>query len=202
MLKRLVRSRLPRPRRRVPVAARFALAAALLALLIPASGALWRGLAGVLPLPAPLQAPSGAPPPAARFTVRARAVDGDTLAAGGERLRLHGIDAPEAGQPCEGGGRTYDCGAEATAAMARLLGRGPISCEQLDTDRHGRRIVRCRDAHGANIGAELVWQGWAVAFRRYALDDLPEEAAARLAGRGLWAGRFEEPAAWRERQRP
>ncbi|HWT08764.1 MAG TPA: hypothetical protein VN329_06340, partial [Roseomonas sp.] len=49
-----------------------------------------------------------APPPpveearvAGPFTARVVAIDGDTLAAGGERLRLNGIDAPEMGQACE-----------------------------------------------------------------------------------------------------
>ena len=31
---------------------------------------------------------------------RARVIDGDTLDVGGTRVRLHGVDAPEAGQSC------------------------------------------------------------------------------------------------------
>lgn len=192
---------MPRPLRRVPMVAWFALVAVLVLAGVNRGGLPW--LPGAAPsLPIVIYGPGTAPPPAARFTVRAAVVDGDTLAAGAERLRLHGIDAPEARQRCERGGRPYDCGREATAAMARILGRGMVSCEQFDTDRYGRRVVRCHDENGTDIGAELVRQGWAVAFRRYSLAYLPQELAARMAGRGLWAGRFEQPAAWREQQRP
>lgn len=198
MLVRHLRRFAPRPLRRVPMVAWFALAAVLV---FAGTDRGW--LPGAAPfLPTVIYGPGTAPPPAIRFTVRAAVVDGDTLAAGAERLRLHGIDAPEARQRCERGGRPYDCGREAMAAMVRILGRGMVSCEQLDTDRYGRRVVRCHDEQGTDLGAELVRQGWAVAFRRYSLAYLPQEAAARLAGRGLWAGRFEQPAAWRERQRP
>jgi len=36
----------------------------------------------------------------ADITGPARVIDGDTIAIGGERIRLHGIDAPEMKQTC------------------------------------------------------------------------------------------------------
>jgi len=141
-------------------------------------------------------------PASGSFVGPAHALDGDTLAAGGDRLRIHGIDAPEAGQSCERAGRTYACGDAATRAMAALLGSGAVSCQVLDTDRYGRRVARCRNAQGLDIGGELVRQGWAVAFTRYAADYLAQEREARAARRGLWAGRFEAPAEWRAQHRP
>ncbi len=36
----------------------------------------------------------------ADVTGPARVIDGDTIAIGTERIRLHGIDAPESGQRC------------------------------------------------------------------------------------------------------
>ena len=36
----------------------------------------------------------------ADVTGQARVIDGDTIEVAGERIRLHGIDAPESGQRC------------------------------------------------------------------------------------------------------
>jgi endonuclease YncB( thermonuclease family) len=144
----------------------------------------------------------GPPPEASRLAGQAVAIDGDTLAMGTERLRIHGIDAPEMDQACERAGARFACGPAARDAMAAILGGGMLSCTQLDTDRYQRRIVRCRDAQGRDIGAELVRQGWALAFTRFSSDYVAQEAEARAAGRGLWQGRFDAPWDWRARQRP
>lgn len=178
----------------------FALAAVL------AVGAVNRGeLAswwdGAARLPSVIHGPGSPAPPQAGFTARVAVVDGDTLAAGGRRLRLHGIDAPETGQSCTRGGRTYDCGREATEAMARIIGRGVLTCRVLGTDQFGREIVRCHDERGVDVAGELVRQGWAIAFRRFSEEYVGQEAEARAARRGLWAGRFEEPSDWRRRHR-
>jgi len=45
----------------------------------------------------------------------------------------------------------------------------------------------------------LVRQGWAVAFGNSPLY-ASAEAEARKAKRGIWAGTFERPSQWRERQ--
>lgn len=146
--------------------------------------------------------PEGTPAPTAHFTARVGVVDGDTLSMGGERLRIHGIDAPEMAQSCERRGRPYACGEAARSAMAGILGRGVVSCRQLDTDQYRRRIVRCHDEQGRDIAAELVRQGWAVAFTRYSTAYVAQESAVRAARRGLWEGRFDAPWDWRSRQRP
>lgn len=123
------------------------------------------------------------------------AIDGDTLRMGGRDLRLKGLDAPEYRQSCiAADGRDSDCGRQARRALAEILRRGPASCAESDTDRYGRPLVRCSVA-GQDVGAELVRSGMAVAYGDYD----GEELEARLAGRGLWAGRFERPADWRKR---
>jgi endonuclease YncB( thermonuclease family) len=40
-----------------------------------------------------------------------------------------------------------------------------------------------------------------VAYRRFALDYVPQEDAARGAQRGIWAGPFDMPEAWRAAHR-
>ena len=128
-----------------------------------------------------------------RIAGAARAVDGDSLFVDGTEIRLEGIDAPELAQSCEAGGGTYRCGEDARRALVALLARGSVECRSQGRDRYGRRLARCR-ADGADLGAGLVSRGWAIAT-----DDsyAQEEATARRARHGLWAGTFETPAVWR-----
>ncbi|MBW6397352.1 thermonuclease family protein [Roseomonas sp. HJA6] len=149
---------------------------------------------GSAPAPAQVAAPTDP------FALRAAVVDGDTLAYGGERLRLNGIDAPEMGQLCERQGGGYHCGEQARAALNRILGSGALTCEAIGTDRYHRRVVRCVNAEGQDIAAAMVAAGWAMAYRRYSVDYVPQEDEARAHGRGIWAGRFEPPWDWRQRQ--
>lgn len=58
-----------------------------------------------------------------------RVIDGDTLEVGAETIRLWGIDAPEGGQTCARAGVTYECGAEARAALSRLVESRAVRCE-------------------------------------------------------------------------
>ena len=47
----------------------------------------------------------------------------------------------------------------------------------------------------------MVEQGWAVAYRRYSMDYVQAEEAARATGRGLWSSSFEMPWDWRKTAR-
>ncbi|GLK70319.1 thermonuclease family protein [Ancylobacter dichloromethanicus] len=129
------------------------------------------------------------------LTGAVRVADGDSLEVAGERVRLDGVDAPELHQSCGEGAKEWPCGAEARAALEALVARGAVSCRPVDEDRYGRAVSVC-SVDGADIGAALVRQGWAVAL---GLAYRAEERAAQAAGAGIWSGRFERPAEWRAR---
>ncbi|OYW10256.1 MAG: hypothetical protein B7Z53_01385 [Rhodospirillales bacterium 12-71-4] len=128
-----------------------------------------------------------------------RVVDGDTLRLGDRTLRLSGIDAPERGQSCsDAAGRWFDCGAAAAEALSRLVNGRSVLCRVHGRDRYGRGLGRCT-AGGAELNHGLVTAGWALAYDEDDSGMLAVEAAARTAGRGLWAGSFTRPDAWRRR---
>ncbi len=71
----------------------------------------------------------------------------------------------------------------------------------MDRDRYGRVVAVC-EANGRDINGELVLQGWALEYRQYSDGRYTdEEAEARRAKRGLFAGTFVEPWEWRRGKR-
>ncbi len=111
----------------------------------------------------------------------ATVIDGDTLEIHGQRIRLHGIDAPERRQLCRLDGKPWQCGKDAANALADKIARRPVTCADLGYDRYDRIIAKCAAA-GEDIGSWMGQQGLALAYRRYALDYVDEEAGA-LRGR-------------------
>ena len=137
-----------------------------------------------------------ATPALADVTGIATVIDGDTIAVHGQRIRLHGIDAPESRQLCRLDGTPWQCGKDAANALADKIARRPVTCEDLGRDRYKRIIARCTVA-GEDLEKWMVSQGWALAYRRYSLDYVDEEADAQAARRGIWAGEFVKPWEWR-----
>ena len=134
---------------------------------------------------------------AADVSGRARVIDGDTIQIGQARIRLHGIDAPEASQTClDTGGRAAACGATATQALKVLIGAATVDCAQRDIDRYGRIVARCT-VNGRDLGQGMVASGLAVAYRQYSMDYVPFEQAARAQGLGIWSAQMQNPAAYR-----
>ncbi len=76
----------------------------------------------------------------------------------------------------------------------------PVTCEDLGRDRYKRIIGRCTVA-GVDLGEWMVLQGLALAYRRYSLDYVDEEANAQAARCGIWAGEFVKPWEWRRGKR-
>jgi endonuclease YncB( thermonuclease family) len=130
----------------------------------------------------------------------ARIIDGDTVEIEGERIRLHGIDAPESNQTCTIVGTEWTCGESATLALIDEIAGQSVTCKGGKRDRYGRLIAVCF-AGADNLNAWMVREGWAVAYRRYSKDYVEEEAEARAAGRGVWRGDFMLPWKWRQSAR-
>jgi endonuclease YncB( thermonuclease family) len=112
-----------------------------------------------------------------------------------ERVRLHGIDAPERNQPH---------GPAAGAELARLIEGREVRVELVDRDNYGRLVARVWIGD-IDINLALVEAGHAWWYEYYAQDrrdlELAEEAARR-AQLGLWAQRNPVPPwEWRRNRR-
>lgn len=142
---------------------------------------------------------------AGKVTGRARVLDGDTVAIGKQNIRLRGIDAPEREQLCKPlSGGTAACGRQAATVLKMLIADRPLICRIIEEDSYGRKVGFCAvEARGKDPAQELnramVLQGWAVAY--WTDDFKDEEKAAKAAGRGLWAMRFQPPEDWRKSHR-
>jgi endonuclease YncB( thermonuclease family) len=71
----------------------------------------------------------------AEITGTASVIDGDTIDIHGQRIRLHGIDAPESRQTCVADGEVWRCGQQAALALFDFIGRSPVACQEQGEDR-------------------------------------------------------------------
>ena len=140
-------------------------------------------------------------PAHADITGPARIIDGDTIEITNERIRLHGIDAPESKQTCEWPSKTIQCGRLATLALVNLTAGAVVTCTIREKDRYGRWVAVCYDPDGFDIGRNMVHTGWALAYRQYSTDYVGTEDKAKEAKRGMWKGEFVPPWEWRRGKR-
>lgn len=134
-------------------------------------------------------------------TGKAEIVDGDTLTVSGARVRIFGIDAPEARQSCFKGGEAWSCGLEAEQALRSLIGDSDVKCDSQEVDQYGRLVATCSIGR-ADIGREMVAAGWATAFRTYSDRYVADETRAKAARLGIWGSTFDQPENFRNAGRP
>jgi micrococcal nuclease len=131
--------------------------------------------------------------------------DGDTLVlAGGETVRLAGIDAPELsrdGRPAQ----VYAL--EATRFLRKMVGAKEISIEPTGKgrDRHGRLLALLRTDDGRVINEIMLGEGVAFVYAHGDLDTTTEarflraQQRAMSAGKGFWPdilGQEHGPGGW------
>ena len=136
------------------------------------------------------------------LTGPAEVIDGDTIVVAGERVRLHGIDAPELDQTFWWRGEQIGCGTMSLAALEALIAGVEVRCEVVERDRHGRLVAKVFSPDGVDIGRRLVSSGWALAYRRHSTDYVDAENQAQKARRGMWRGTFVKSWKWRASSPP
>ena len=127
----------------------------------------------------------------------AHVIDGDTLHIEKNKIRLHGIDAPEIDQTCKISNKVWHCGLESTSALKKLVLNNIISCVVSDIDKYKRYIAECF-INNKNINKLMVRNGWAIAYRYYSLDFVEDEKLAKKDKIGIWQGQFQEPYLFRK----
>jgi endonuclease YncB( thermonuclease family) len=122
----------------------------------------------------------------------AKVVDGDTIHIGKNKIRLHGIDAPEIDQKCFFNNEDWECGRKSTHALIEMIKNNPVQCRINGVDRYKRYIAVCFSDR-KNLNKMMVKNGWAIAYRYYSNNYIDEEFIAERKKLGIWKGKFMEP---------
>ena len=128
---------------------------------------------------------------------KAKVIDGDTIHIGNNKIRLHGIDAPEQKQTCTIEGNEWNCGLDAMIFLSNLINKKSVSCKINDIDRYKRFVAICF-IDNININQLMIISGWAIAYRYYSKDFIKDEEIAKKNKLGIWRGDFEEPYIYRK----
>jgi|TARA_B110000967_G_C18547716_1_gene393797 endonuclease YncB( thermonuclease family) len=124
--------------------------------------------------------------------------DGDTIKISNNKIRLHGIDAPERNQKCAKNSKEYNCGTVATRALIKKIKKNIVKCiVQENKDRYDRFIGVCFIEKN-DLNKWMVRNGYAIAYRRYSKDYILDEEFAKTNKLGLWSGTFLRPEIWRK----
>ena len=112
----------------------------------------------------------------------ASVIDGDTMEIHGQRIRLHGIDAPESRQLCRLDGKSWQCGEVAANALADKIARRSVTCEDLGRDRYKRIIAKlAHSGISSKVIMELAGHKHLSTTQRYIeVDDRMKQAAVEV----------------------
>lgn len=88
----------------------------------------------------------------------AATVDGDTLTAGGQAVRIWGIDAPE---------MSTRAGRKAARHMQELTRSAELTCRIKDVDDYDRIVAQCFDPQGKDLACLMVAEGHAQDWPRF-----------------------------------
>ena len=136
-------------------------------------------------------------------------VDGDTIHINEYKIRLEGIDAPEMRQQCKKEKlkissiigftfyKNYSCGEVSKENLEVKINRSKIKCISSSKDRYKRHLAKCYKDK-INLNRWMVRNGYAVAYRRYSKEYIPDEDFAKEKKLGLWQGKFLKPEKWRK----
>lgn len=160
-------------------------------------------------LAAPVMAAKNDPPIVGKIS---KVHDGDTFFVKGIKIRLHGVDAPEAKQTCAWrNGVKVLCGKVAAERLKSLIGDKPVTCRKtgVSFDRVTARCSINENGKTVDLGNELIYLGFAWADARYATqDEINDMIASQRNRRGLWDNGhddprqgFQFPRDWREAQK-
>ena len=130
----------------------------------------------------------------------ARIIDGDTIHINSNKIRLHGIDAPEIKQTCKIDSETWYCGEQSTKELKKLINNEEVECITNDIDIYKRYVAIC-SVNQININQWMVKRGWAIAYRYYSTDYIIEEKYARDNKLGIWKSEFLKPYAYRRQNK-
>ena len=129
-----------------------------------------------------------------------RIVDGDTIHIKSNKIRLHGIDAPETKQTCKINNEDWYCGKQSTKELKNLINNRKVECIVNDIDRYKRYIAIC-SVNDIIINQWMVRNGWAIAYRYYSKDYVVDEEYARDNKLGIWKSEFVEPYTFRRQNK-
>jgi len=130
----------------------------------------------------------------------AKVIDGDTIHINQNKIRLHGIDAPERNQICIIENKNWLCGKESTYELKRIINSQIVKCITKDIDKYKRYVAICY-INDLNINQTMIRKGWAIAYRYYSKDYIKDEDYARINKAGIWKSKFDEPYKFRKKNK-
>jgi endonuclease YncB( thermonuclease family) len=133
------------------------------------------------------------------LTGRATVLAGDRLRVDGATIKLSGVIAPDANQPCfKANGRRWACSSSAQRALDRLVRGKLVSCNPTASDETGVTLATCTIGED-DIASTLARGGHVFASTGMFSSYRSDEDVARAAKIGLWQGETVHPDDWRAR---